>query len=46
MIAALKEVAALHDSPRTSKSHKYEILNLLGAKNTAEFVQCTFGRKW
>jgi DNA-binding NarL/FixJ family response regulator len=36
----MKEVASLlHISPRTAESHKYEIMNLLGAHNTAELVQ-------
>ena len=36
----MKEVASLlHISPRTAESHKYEIMNLLGAQNTAELVQ-------
>ncbi len=36
----MKEVASLlHISPRTAESHKYEIMELLGAKNTAELVQ-------
>lgn len=36
----MKEVASLlHISPRTAESHKYEIMELLGAQNTAELVQ-------
>lgn len=36
----MKEVASLLQiSPRTAESHKYEIMNLLGAQNTAELVQ-------
>jgi DNA-binding NarL/FixJ family response regulator len=36
----MKEVSAiLHISPRTAESHKYEIMSLLGAQNTAELVQ-------
>ena len=36
----MKEVASLlHISPRTAESHKYEIMDLLGAHNTAELVQ-------
>jgi DNA-binding NarL/FixJ family response regulator len=36
----MKEVASvLNISPRTAESHKYEIMNLLGAKTTAELVQ-------
>lgn len=36
----MKEVASLlHISPRTAESHKYEIMELLGARNTAELVQ-------
>lgn len=36
----MKEVASLlHISPRTAESHKYEIMGLLGAQNTAELVQ-------
>ena len=36
----MKEVASLlHISPRTAESHKYEIMNVLGAQNTAELVQ-------
>lgn len=36
----MKEVATLlHISPRTAESHKYEIMNVLGAQNTAELVQ-------
>lgn len=36
----MKEVAALlHISSRTAESHKYEIMNVLGAKTTAELVQ-------
>jgi DNA-binding NarL/FixJ family response regulator len=36
----MKEVASLlHISPRTAESHKYEIMDLLGAENTAELVQ-------
>lgn len=36
----MKEVASLlHISPRTAESHKYEIMELLGARNTAELIQ-------
>ena len=36
----MKEVASLlHISPRTAESHKYEIMDLLGARNTPELVQ-------
>src|SRR5690348_10196853 len=36
----MKEVASLLSiSPRTAESHKYEIMELLGAQNTAELVQ-------
>jgi DNA-binding NarL/FixJ family response regulator len=36
----MKEVASLlHISPRTAESHKYEIMDVLGAQNTAELVQ-------
>ena len=36
----MKEVASLlHISPRTAESHKYEIMEVLGAQNTAELVQ-------
>jgi len=36
----MKEIAsALHISPRTAESHKYEIMRLLGAKTTAELIQ-------
>ncbi len=36
----MKEVASLlHISPRTAESHKYEIMSVLGAQNTAELVQ-------
>ena len=36
----MKEVASLlHISPRTAESHKYEIMNVLGAQNGAELVQ-------
>jgi DNA-binding NarL/FixJ family response regulator len=36
----MKEVASiLHISPRTAESHKYEIMDQLGAQNTAELVQ-------
>ena len=36
----MKEVASLlHISPRTAESHKYAIMELLGAQNTAELVQ-------
>jgi DNA-binding NarL/FixJ family response regulator len=42
----MKEVASLlHISPRTAESHKYEIMSLLGAKNTAELVQCAIRMK-
>jgi DNA-binding NarL/FixJ family response regulator len=35
----MKEVASLLNiSPRTAESHKYEIMDLLGAQNTAELV--------
>ena len=35
----MKEVAAaLHISARTAESHKYEIMNVLGLKTTAELV--------
>ena len=36
----MKEVASrLHISARTAESHKYDIMELLGAQNTAELVQ-------
>jgi DNA-binding NarL/FixJ family response regulator len=36
----MKEVAAiLHISPRTAESHKYEIMQTLGVKTTAELIQ-------
>ena len=36
----MKEVASLlHISARTAESHKYAIMDLLGAQNTAELVQ-------
>ena len=36
----MKEVASLlHISPRTAESHKYAIMELLGAQNLAELVQ-------
>lgn len=36
----MKEVAtALHISPRTAESHKYEIMQVLGLSTTAELVQ-------
>jgi DNA-binding CsgD family transcriptional regulator len=36
----MKEVASLLNiSPRTAESHKYEIMDVLGAQNTAELVQ-------
>jgi len=42
----MKEVATLLTiSSRTAESHKYEIMNLLGAKNTAELIQCAIRMK-
>ena len=36
----MKEVGSLlHISPRTAESHKYEIMEVLGAQNSAELVQ-------
>jgi DNA-binding NarL/FixJ family response regulator len=36
----MKEIAAiLHVSPRTVESHKYEMMNALGLRNTAELIQ-------
>jgi DNA-binding NarL/FixJ family response regulator len=36
----MKEVASiLHISPRTAESHKYEIMDVLGVRTTAELVQ-------
>lgn len=36
----MKEVASLlHISPRTAESHKYEMMQLLGAQTTAELIQ-------
>jgi len=36
----MKEVASiLNISPRTAESHKYEIMQVLGAKSTAELIQ-------
>jgi DNA-binding NarL/FixJ family response regulator len=36
----MKEVAtALNISPRTAESHKYEIMQVLGAKTTADLIQ-------
>jgi DNA-binding NarL/FixJ family response regulator len=36
----MKEIASLlHISPRTAESHKYEIMEVIGARNTAEMVQ-------
>jgi len=36
----MKEVAeVLHISRRTAESHKYETMQLLGAKTTAELIQ-------
>ncbi len=42
----MKEVAAvLNISPRTAESHKYEIMQVLGARTTAELVQCAMRLK-
>ena len=36
----MKEVASiLNISARTAESHKYEIMQVLGAKSTAELIQ-------
>jgi DNA-binding NarL/FixJ family response regulator len=36
----MKEIAtALHISPRTAESHKYDIMQALGVQTTAELVQ-------
>jgi DNA-binding NarL/FixJ family response regulator len=42
----MKEVAgALHISPRTAETHKYEIMRTLGVQTTAELVQCAVRMK-
>jgi DNA-binding NarL/FixJ family response regulator len=42
----MKEVAALlHISPRTAESHKYGIMEALGAETTAELIQCAVRMK-
>jgi DNA-binding NarL/FixJ family response regulator len=42
----MKEVASvLNISPRTAESHKYEIMQVLGARTTAELVQCAIRLK-
>jgi DNA-binding NarL/FixJ family response regulator len=42
----MKEVASiLNISPRTAESHKYEIMQVLGAKSTAELIQYAFRMK-
>jgi DNA-binding NarL/FixJ family response regulator len=42
----MKEVAALlHISPRTAESHKYGIMEALGAQTTAELIQCAVRMK-
>jgi len=42
----MKEVAAvLHISPRTAESHKYDIMQALGAQTTAELIQCAIRLK-
>jgi len=41
-----KEVAAiLHISPRTAESHKYDIMQALGAQTTADLVQSAIRMK-
>jgi len=42
----MKEVAAiLKISPRTAESHKYEIMQVLGAQTTAELIQYAIRNK-
>jgi DNA-binding NarL/FixJ family response regulator len=42
----MKEVATILDiSPRTAESHKYEIMQALGVRTTAELVQCAIRLK-
>jgi DNA-binding NarL/FixJ family response regulator len=42
----MKEVAAvLHISPRTAESHKYDIMQALGAQTTVELIQCAIRLK-
>lgn len=42
----MKEVAAvLHISPRTAESHKYGIMQALGAQTTADLIQCAVRMK-
>ncbi len=42
----MKEAAAiLHISPRTAESHKYEIMQTLGVKTTAELIQYAIREK-
>jgi len=42
----MKEAAAvLHISPRTAESHKYEIMQALGVRTTAELIQCAIRMK-
>jgi len=42
----MKEAASiLNISPRTAESHKYEIMQVLGAKSTAELIQYAFRMK-
>jgi len=42
----MKEVAqVLHISPRTAESHKYGIMQALGATTTAELIQCAIRLK-
>ena len=42
----MKEVAAvLHISPRTAESHKYDIMQALGVRTTADLIQCAIRMK-
>jgi DNA-binding NarL/FixJ family response regulator len=42
----MKEVAALlHISPRTAESHKYDMMQALGVRTTAELIQCAIRMK-
>jgi DNA-binding NarL/FixJ family response regulator len=42
----MKEIGAILDvSPRTVESHKYEIMDLLGVRSTAELVRYAIEHK-